>query len=63
MDSRLIRAEGSPVIPDSFHAVEDTCEVFSLSLVRKESYILPSGFLRHIHILGALGISSGFRRA
>lgn len=59
---RLIRAEGNSIILDSFHAIEGTCEVFHLASVRKENYMLPSGFVRRIHIPGALGVSSGLRR-
>jgi hypothetical protein len=33
------------------------------SSVRKQSYMLPSGCVRHIHVPEALGISSGLRRA
>lgn len=50
------------IIPDSFHAIEGTCEVFNLSAVRKENYMLPSGFVRYIYIPGALEVSSGLRR-
>lgn len=58
-----IRAEGGSVFPDSCHAVEGICEVFNLSSVRKQNYMLPSGYVRHIHVPGALGTSSGLRRA
>lgn len=58
-----IRAGGSSVFPDSCHAVEGIYEVFNLSSVRKQNFLLPSGCMRHIHAPGALGISSGLRRA
>lgn len=59
---RLIRigAEGSSVFQDSCHAVEG---IDILSSVRKQHYMLPSGSVRHIQVPGALGISSGVRRA
>lgn len=59
---RLMRngAEGSSVFQDSCHAVEG---IYNLSSVRKQNYVLFSGSVRHIHVPGALGISSGLRRA
>lgn len=58
---RLIgtRAEVSSVFLDSCHAVEG----IEKSSVRKQNYMLPSSYVRHIHVPGALGTSSGLRRA